>query len=169
MRQRQKRQKGSAMLEFTLVGIPMIFILISIFEISRAMWNYHTLAYAMREGTRYAVVHGANCSTDPLNSCQVTVGQIAQKIRDAGIGLDSSQFNVTLTSSGTTISCTLNTCLSDATPWPVAPNNIPGRALAISGSLPFQTALGMFWPGAGSGANYGLFNFTAGSADIVQF
>jgi hypothetical protein len=147
----------------------MIFVLISIFEMSRAMWNYHTLAYAMREGTRYAVVHGANCSTDPLNSCQVTVGQIARKIQNAGVGLDAGQLNLTFTSSGATIACTLSACLSDATPWPAGPNNIPGRALAISGSVPFQTALAMFWPGAGAGANYGLFNFTAGSADIIQF
>jgi hypothetical protein len=51
MRTRKQRQRGSAMIEFTLVGIPMIFLLISIFEISRAMWNYHTLAFAIREGT----------------------------------------------------------------------------------------------------------------------
>src|SRR5258708_35475032 len=128
MKHVKRTERGQSMLEFTLVGVGIMFVLISIFEASRGMWNYHTLAYAMREGTRYAVVHGANCSTDPLNSCQVTVGQIAQKIRDAGIGLDSSQFNVTFTSSGTTISCTLDTCLTDATPWPVPPDNIPGRA-----------------------------------------
>ena len=75
------------MIEFTLVGIPMIFLLISIFEISRAMWNYHTLAFAIREATRYAAVHGSGCSTDPHNSCQATVAQVAQRIQDAGIGL----------------------------------------------------------------------------------
>ena len=86
---RKQRQRGSAMIEFTLVGIPMIFLLISIFEMSRAMWNYHTLAFAIREGTRYAVVHGSGCSTDPRNSCQATVAQVAQRIQDAGIGLDA--------------------------------------------------------------------------------
>ena len=157
------------MLEFTLVGIPMIFVLISIFEISRAMWNYHTLAYAIKEGTRYAVVHGYNCSADPLNSCQVTVGQVAQRIQNAGIGLDATQLNLTFTSSGSTTTCRLNTCLTNATAWPVAPIDIPGTPISISASVPFQSAIAMFWPGAGAGANYGTFNFTSASQDIIQF
>jgi len=146
---RKQRQRGSAMIEFTLVGIPMIFLLISIFEMSRAMWNYHTLAFAIREGTRYAVVHGSGCSTDPRNSCQATVAQVARRIQDAGIGLDASELTLTFTSSGNSIKCTLNACLGTATNWPEAPKNTPGNAIAISGSLPFQSAMAMFWPGAG--------------------
>ena len=166
---RKQRQRGSAMIEFTLVGIPMIFLLISIFEMSRAMWNYHTLAFAIREGTRYAVVHGSGCSTDPRNSCQATVAQVAQRIQDAGIGLDASELTLTFTSSGNTIKCTLNTCLGTATSWPEAPKNTPGSAIAINGSLPFQSALAMFWPGAGKGITLPTVYLTAGSADIIQF
>ena len=151
MRTRKQRQCGSAMIEFTLVGIPMIFLLISIFETSRAMWNYHTLAFAIREGTRYAAVHGSGCSADPRNSCQATVAQVAQRIQDAGIGLEATQLDLTFTSSGNTIKCTLNACLTTATHWPEAPKNTPGNAIAIRGSLPFESALAMFWPGAGKG------------------
>src|SRR6266853_1898307 len=120
---RKQRQRGSAMIEFTLVGIPMIFLLISIFEMSRAMWNYHTLAFAIREGTRYAAVHGSGCSTDPRNSCQATVAQVAQRIQDAGIGLDADQLALTFTSSGNSIKCTLKTCLATPTSWTEAPKN----------------------------------------------
>ncbi len=169
MNKRKVRQRGSAMIEFTLVGIPMIFMLVSIFEISRAMWNYHTLAFAVREGTRYAVVHGSGCTSDPLNSCQVTVGQVAQRIQNAGIGLEPSQLNLTFTSSGHSIPCTLKTCVGIATVWPETPNNIPGSAVTISASLPFQSALAMLWPGAGRGVSFPTFNFTAGSSDIIQF
>jgi Flp pilus assembly protein TadG len=169
MKNRQRRQRGSAMIEFTLVGIPMIFILISVFEISRGMWNYHTLAYAVKEGTRYAIVHGSDCSSDPQNSCGVTLGQVAQKIQDAGIGLDPSPLRLTFTSSGNAVTCTLNACLGNATVWPQAPLNTPGSTVAISASLPFQSALAMFWPGAGSGTNFPTFNLTAGSSDIIQF
>ena len=127
MRTRKQRQCGSAMIEFTLVGIPMIFLLISIFETSRAMWNYHTLAFAIREGTRYAAVHGSGCSADPRNSCQATVAQVAQRIQDAGIGLEATQLDLTFTSSGNTIKCTLNACLTTATHWPEAPKNTRSR------------------------------------------
>jgi len=133
------------------------------------MWNYHTLAFAIREGTRYAAVHGSGCSTDPRNSCQATVAQVAQRIQDAGIGLDASELTLTFTSSGNTIKCTLNTCLGTATSWPEAPKNTPGSAIAINGSLPFQSALAMFWPGAGKGITLPTAYLTAGSADIIQF
>lgn len=169
MSKRRQSQRGSAMIEFTLVGIPMIFVLISVFEISRGMWNYHTLAYAVKEGTRYAIVHGSDCSSDPQNTCGVTVGQVAQRIQDAGIGLDPSQLQLSFTSSGHAITCTLNTCLANATVWPEAPLNTPGSAVAISASLPFQSALAMFWPGAGGGMNLPTLYLTAGSSDIVQF
>lgn len=170
MNNKKLRQRGSAMIEFTLVGIPMIFVLVSTFEISRAMWNYHTLAYAIREGTRYAVVHGSGCASDPLNTCQTTIGQVAQRIQYAGIGLDPSQLTLTFTSSGHAIPCTLNACLGNTTLWPESPKNTPGNAIAISGSLPFQSAIAMFWPGAsGGGTNLPTFNLTAGSSDIIQF
>ena len=57
----RRRRRGATMLEMTLVGIPTIFILISIFEISRGIWMYETLAYAAKAGVRFASVHGADC------------------------------------------------------------------------------------------------------------
>ena len=39
----RSRCGGQSLVEFTLVGIPLIFVLISVFEISRGMWMYHTL------------------------------------------------------------------------------------------------------------------------------
>ena len=95
-------QRGATTVEMTLVGIPIIFILISTFEMSRAMWNYHTLSNAVKEGVRYAIVHGQNCGTvgsPPLisNNCQVSsaggpnpigLRSVAQVIQDAGVGLD---------------------------------------------------------------------------------
>ena len=60
---RESKRRGQALVEFTFVGIPMIFILISVFEMSRGMWIYHTLTYAVKEGTRVAMVHGQDCVT----------------------------------------------------------------------------------------------------------
>src|SRR5260370_39806738 len=103
MNNRKQRQRGSAMIEFTLVGIPMIFVLISVFEISRGMWNYHTLAYAVKEGTRYTIVHGSDWSSDTQNSCGGPVCQVAQRIQYAGIGTDPSRLQITFTPRGNSI------------------------------------------------------------------
>jgi hypothetical protein len=54
------RRRGNATIEFTLVGIPLLCVLISTFEMARGMWLYHTLAYAVKEGARYAAVRGQN-------------------------------------------------------------------------------------------------------------
>ena len=37
-------------MEFTLAGIPVIFLIYSTIQLSTAMWNYHTLAHAVNEG-----------------------------------------------------------------------------------------------------------------------
>ena len=41
------------MVEMTMVGIPLIFMLLAIFEMSRGMWMYHTLSYAVKNGVRF--------------------------------------------------------------------------------------------------------------------
>ena len=102
----QRKRLGQTLVEFTFVGIPIIFILISIFEVSRGMWIYHTLAYAAKVGARYASVHGINCigntvntSLQNPNNCAVNLGpasapsagaapSIAYMIRQAAVGLD---------------------------------------------------------------------------------
>src|ERR1700691_3435129 len=95
----RRRRRGATMVEMTLVGIPTIFILISIFEISRGIWMYETLANAAKAGVRYATVHGADCVTSGssgtfnefggiYNACTVTAGGVANVIKQNGVGLD---------------------------------------------------------------------------------
>ncbi len=71
------KRRGSATIEMTLVGIPIMFTLISIFEMSRGMWMYQTLAYSVKVGVRYAIVHGSSCDStenNNINSCTANIG-----------------------------------------------------------------------------------------------
>ena len=159
--------RGAATVEFTLVGIPLIFVLISIFEISRGMWVYETVAHAVREGARYAAVHGQDCAVAP-NTCSINISNIAQKIQNAGVGLDAAQFSVTvsvnlgastvsLTSSGAqTLQAFLtggagNQSFSNWT-YVSSGSNVsaasPGNDVIVSGEMPFYSALSMFAPGS---------------------
>lgn len=162
------------MLEFTLVGIPIIFVLISIFEIARGMWIYHTLAHAAREGTRLAIVHGVNCGTAP-NACQITVGQIAVRIRDLGVGLDPALLTVTLENkAGNNVMnsvgpATLSTLLANNTVWPPSPGNAVGNDVVVTVVFPFQSAISMLWPGAGQPFQFATFNLPAMSRDRITF
>ena len=157
------------MLEFTLIGVPLIFVLLSTFEMARGMWIYHTLAYAIKEGTRFASVHGKNCATAP-NSCTVTVSQVARKIQDNGAGLMADSLNLTLTTSCGSTTCLLRDCLADETVWPPAPGNAPGMDVSISAVYPFRSFICMFWPGAGGAVHFAdVYNFPASSQEKMQF
>ena len=173
MSRRKARQRGSSIVEFTLVGIPLIFVLISIFEISRGMWIYHTLAYAVTEGTRYAIVHGENCSLSP-NTCSVTVSDVAKKIQYVGVGLLPDQLTLTFTApaGGTATTCLLQDCLKapyNAQVWPPSGANVPGTDITISAKYPFSSAIAMFWPGAGPSLVFPTFNLPATSTERIQF
>jgi len=169
---RNKWQLGNSMVEFTMVGIPLIFVLISTFELARGMWLYHTVAYAVKTGTRYAVVHGQNCGVGS-NSCNVSISQIATVIQSAGFGLPTDTFTLTFTpATGGATSCTLKDCISKQTAgiWPPASDNAVGKKLKISGSFPFQSVLIMFWPGAAKPlAPAGTIYLTADSRESIQY
>ena len=171
MGRRDNKQRGSAMIEFTLVGIPMMFILISTFEVARGMWTYQSLSYGVKEATRYASVHGQTCATAP-NACTATVAQVVQKVLDSAGGLLSTDMNVTLTSPAGSISCApASTCVGSTpnnTVWPQAPTNGPGNNIEIDATYPFQSAISMFWPGAGSGVSVATVNFPASSREPMH-
>jgi Flp pilus assembly protein TadG len=169
---RHRERGGSSLIEFTLVGIPMIFVLISTFEMARGMWIYHSVAHAVKEATRYASVHGENCRTSP-NDCGVTIGNIATVLKNAGPALIPSQLTVTFTpSAGSSTTGTLATLVSNNTAWPpVSPTgtNAIGQPITIAAKYPFRSAIAMFWPGTASQGGPGLVYLPASSTDRIQF
>jgi Flp pilus assembly protein TadG len=162
---------GTSLMEFTLVGIPMIFVLISVFELSRGMWIYQSLAAGVKAGTRYTIVHGEDCATSP-NSCTVTIGQIATQIQNAGPGLMPDQLTLTFTpASGSAISESMTDALNDTTTWPPSANNAnaAGQNVTISAVYPFSSVISMFWPGAASILPFTTVNFPAASKERIQY
>jgi Flp pilus assembly protein TadG len=164
-----RKEKGSTLIEFTLVGIPLLLVFISLIEMCIAMWSYHTLAYALREGVRFASTKGQGC-TYTGNTCSVTVGDITQQITTAGTGLVPGQLNVTFTSSAGNVSCSpITSCSSNTTVWPPSSGNLPGSVISVSGTYPVQTRLVlMFFPGAGA-SQMNSISLAASSQQIIQF
>jgi Flp pilus assembly protein TadG len=168
----RKRRRGQALIEMTFVGIPIIFVLISVFEISRGMWMYHTLAYSVREGVRYASVHGINCVHNPPsvnNNCPgMTVADVALVIQKAGVGLDLGTTQLTFTSAAGTISCSLSTCSANPAQWPPPQGNQVGQTIQIFIITPFRSAIAMLWPGS-KPTSFAATNLAASSTDQIQF
>src|SRR5438105_14964228 len=56
---RGEGERAQSLVEFSLLLPLMLLIITGLFDVGRAVWQENTLAYAAREGTRYAIVHGS--------------------------------------------------------------------------------------------------------------
>lgn len=186
-----KKRKGATTIEMALVGIPLIFILISLFEISRGMWMYHTLSYAVKNGVRYSVVHGINCiftAGGNPNNCPTNIATIAGLIQNAAVGVDPAStklvFGLGNTGAMVTSTCYMGTpgknppygsfpaCSTLTDTWPTSDGtgqfNGVGKRIEIDIETPFASALSMFWPGS-KPVDFSLVNFGASAADYIVF
>lgn len=158
-------RRGATMVEFALTFLPFLILLVGVSEVGRAMWTYHTLAGAAKQGTRFAIVKGARCAELSVD-CPSALSEVTEKIRLSGLGLDPDQIELTLSVAGHSVSCTpLSSCLNNSSIWPASPNNAIGSRVTIQAIYPFQPILGAFWPGE-QRATYRL---TASSSETIQF
>lgn len=81
---RWKEEQGSTLVEAALVMLSFLMLLFGIFDAGRLYFIYNSLSNAVREGTRYAVVHGGE-SYDPA-----TEEEIKNVIVDAAAGVDDA-------------------------------------------------------------------------------
>jgi Flp pilus assembly protein TadG len=54
-----REDRAQALVETALVLPLLLLVIVGLFDVGRAIWLSNTLATAVREGTRYGVVHGA--------------------------------------------------------------------------------------------------------------
>ena len=173
IRRRRAGESGSSLVEFTLVGIGLIFVLISIFEMARGMWIYHTLAHASKEATRFLIVHGAECQARSTCLAAATRQELAARIKYHGVGLLAEQLDVQAYLNGGQVIggsgggwVRLSSIESDTTTW--STSAMRGQPVQVGLRYPFRSALAMLWPGAGR-VNFTVSNLGAFSWDTIQF
>lgn len=93
--------RGQSLVEFALLLPLMLLIITGLFDVARAVWEENTLAYAAREGTRYAIVHGSygtppadTTDMSPCNDVVICVN-IPNVVRQAAIGVPNVTVTVT--------------------------------------------------------------------------
>lgn len=59
-----KKDDGSALVETAFASMIVLAMLFGMFEAFFALYGYHYVSYAAREGARYAAVRGYYCSAD---------------------------------------------------------------------------------------------------------
>ena len=84
---------AQAIVEFALILPLFLLIVTGVFDLARAVWQENTLAYAAREGTRYAIVHGSGSAAPvgPCSSCNLAA--VTTVVQVAAVGT----YNVTVT------------------------------------------------------------------------
>jgi hypothetical protein len=95
----RKEQSAQALVEFALVMPIFLLLVTGIFDTARAVWQENTLAYAAREGTRYAIVHGAS-GVPVVGPCDVCVDPVSNNLGNIVSAVTSSAvgvYNITVT------------------------------------------------------------------------
>ena len=89
---RVRRDEGQALVEFALVLPVLLMLILGLFDVARAVWQENTLAYAAREGTRFAIVHGS-ASESPVT--QTDHAAAVDVVRAAAVGVGDITVTVT--------------------------------------------------------------------------
>ena len=128
--------RGQALTEFALV-LPLLLLLVfGVFEFGRFILDYESLNNAVREGVRYAIVHGSDaaCPSGPpaLNSynCEGAKGEYVGEdtvnaVEQHAFGLDLSQLSV-------------SACWGDNCPNQQGPTNVRGTLVTVSATYTWR-------------------------------
>jgi Flp pilus assembly protein TadG len=88
---RTRWNRGATMAEFAMVAGVCFMLLFAVMQMSSAVYSYHMVCTAAREGVRYAIVHS------PTSPNPATTDQIQDYAKTYASGLDPSQLTVTAT------------------------------------------------------------------------
>jgi len=101
------------------------------------------------------------------------MAQLAQIVQNAGVGLDPGTTSLTFCAPSRSVgggsclaACKLNAC--PATTWPPTGANSVGQTIEIDITVPFNSALAMFWPGW-KPVTFMVATLGASSTDVIQF
>jgi Flp pilus assembly protein TadG len=128
-------ERGATMVETSIVMLLALTVIFGIMDFGRALFAYHAVSNGARIGTRYAIVHGANCIP---SGCTASQSTIQTYVRNSTPGLNLSNLTVTATWGGTA----LDTSQSCGT----AANENPGCTVTVTVSYPFTFVFSSIGP-----------------------
>ena len=134
---RVRGEQGSAIVEMAMSMILLLTILLGILEICLAIYSYHFISEAAREGTRYAIVRGStsasNCPSNPVSACPAAESDIENYVSNLGfpgVGLTASDVSVAWSAYPAGATCT-----------PSATCNNPGNMVQVTVTYPMTVSL----------------------------
>jgi Flp pilus assembly protein TadG len=93
----RRGEQGAAIVEMAFTMIILLTMIFGLMEICMALYTFHYVSDAAREGSRYAIVHGSTCTVSGV-SCTVNSAGIQTYVRNLGYpAIQSAQLTVTTT------------------------------------------------------------------------
>lgn len=86
----RRSEEAQALVEFALVLPVLLLLIVGLFEVARAVEQENTLAYAAREGTRYAIVHGSSSSSPIAYCASCTNASVSDVVQRAAISVNEA-------------------------------------------------------------------------------
>jgi Flp pilus assembly protein TadG len=88
----RERERGNTLLEYAIVVIVLLMFLFGIIDFGRALYAYHFVANAAREGTRFAIVRGSSADCTGMAGCPADNDSIQDYVQNmaTGIGLNNA-------------------------------------------------------------------------------
>ncbi|MGH9775086.1 MAG: TadE/TadG family type IV pilus assembly protein [Candidatus Acidiferrales bacterium] len=112
-------ERGGTLIEFALVLTVLFMFMFGIIDLSRALYAYHFVGDAAREGVRFAMVRGSSCKSYP-SACPASAADVQNSVKNVPEGIDPTAVTVTTT-------------------W--TPNNNPGSVVNVKVQYSFKFIL----------------------------
>ncbi|MBI4499343.1 MAG: pilus assembly protein [Chloroflexi bacterium] len=84
-------QRGQALVEFGLVALIFVVTVVNLLDVMRGFWYLNTLAFAVQEGARYAIVRGAQAAS-PVGPADPSA--VVAVVQARCVGLDPASLTV---------------------------------------------------------------------------
>jgi Flp pilus assembly protein TadG len=125
-----RSEEGSSMVEMALSIVVLLTVIFGVFEICLALYTYHFISDAAREGSRFAIVRGSTCQS-PGYQCNATPAQIQTYVQGLGFpGINPSAMTVTTSwAAYANSTCITATC------------NDPGNQVTVTVNYKFPLAI----------------------------
>ena len=129
-------QRGSTLVETAIVMSVLLAIVFGVIDFGRALYTYDFVGTIAREGARWAIVRGSECSNNVpgLNDCNATAAQVQSYVQSL--------------SEGATVASKIAVNTSTSFMWPgtgcpsgSASNNSPGCNVVVQVTYPFSFML----------------------------
>jgi hypothetical protein len=127
-----RSEHGSAIVEMALSLIVLLTVVFGIMEMSLALYTFHFISEAARDGTRYAIVRGSSCPT-ALSGCPGAGNPVDVQSYLQGEGFPG--ITPSLLTAVTTFPSAGSTCP------PSGPCDSPGNLVKVVVTYPFPLSI----------------------------